>query len=155
MLRHEKAQLTAADVMSREIVTIGENEDAWSAIRTLLAHGITGAPVIDAEGRIVGVVSQTDLVRYLQVNAAKLADFYSESEPDLRLLADSKVALIRDVMSPRVITADENDSVDTVSRIMLTQKIHRVIITRGRRLVGIVTTMDVLRAMRGQGKNRA
>ncbi|MDE1977545.1 MAG: CBS domain-containing protein [Elusimicrobia bacterium] len=146
MLEKKAAPLTAGDVMSSDVVTINETEDVWSAIKTLIAHDITGAPVIGAGGQLVGVISQTDLVRYLETKAAKLADFYSDSEPDVRLPTNGGRALVRDLMTRRVIKADESEPLDKISRIMLVQKVHRVIITRAGRLAGIVTTMDILRA---------
>jgi len=150
----KKAQaVRAADVMSPEVVAIKENDDVWSAIRTLIAYDITGAPVVG--GRLVGVISQTDLVRYLQAKSAKLADFYSDSEPDVRLPSNGRSVLVRDLMTRRIVRADEDDSLDKISRIMLVQKVHRVIITRAERLVGIVTTMDVLRAAQHFGEQAA
>jgi len=152
----KKAQaVRAADVMSPEVVAIKENDDVWSAIRTLIAYDITGAPVVGVDGRLVGVISQTDLVRYLQAKSAKLADFYSDSEPDVRLPSNGRSVLVRDLMTRRIVRADEDDSLDKISRIMLVQKVHRVIITRAERLVGIVTTMDVLRAAQHFGEQAA
>jgi len=146
---------TAGDVMSPDVVAINENDDVWSAIRILVANDITGAPVVGADGRLTGVISQTDLVRYLQAKSAKLTDFYSDSEPDMRLPANGRSALVRDLMTRRIIKASEDDSLDKISRIMLIQKVHRVIITRAERLVGIVTTMDVLRAAQHFGTQAA
>ncbi|HVA66718.1 MAG TPA: CBS domain-containing protein [Elusimicrobiota bacterium] len=146
---------TAADVMSPEVIAINENDDVWSAIRILVANDVTGAPVVGADGRLVGVISQTDLVRYLQAKAAKLADFYSDSEPDARLPTNGRSARVQDLMTRRIIKATEDDSLDKISRIMLVQKVHRVIITRAERLVGIVTTMDVLRAAQHFGGRAA
>ncbi|HVA66397.1 MAG TPA: CBS domain-containing protein [Elusimicrobiota bacterium] len=146
MLGKKATLLTAGDVMSSDVIAINETEDVWSAIKTLIAHDITGAPVLGASGQLVGVISQTDLVRYFEDRAAKLPDFYSDSERDVGLPASGRSALVRDLMTRRVIKADEDESIDKVSRTMLIQKVHRVIITRGGRLAGIVTTMDILRA---------
>jgi len=130
--------------MRRQIIAVRENQDVWSLARTLIENGITGAPVLDGAGALVGVISQTDLVRYLRDAARDREDFYSDPEQDLG--KRPRPVLARDLMTRKVIQADEEASLAELSRIMLRLGVHRVLITSGRRLSGIVTTMDILRA---------
>src|SRR5579863_1885184 len=56
----------AKDVMRSDVVTARADMDVWELARLLTAHGITGAPVVDGSNRLIGVVSQTDIVRHLE-----------------------------------------------------------------------------------------
>lgn len=141
-------KLLAKNVMRRDVITVPDTMDLWHLAHLFSENGISGAPVVDGGMAIVGVVSQADLIRNInalaQTTFARSA-FYDDSEPDPVPVAKHPQLKVRDIMSPLVIKSDENTPVDVLSRIMLKKKIHRIIITRNGRLIGIVTTMDLLR----------
>ena len=141
-----QAKLLAKDVMRRDVITVPATMDLWSLARLFSEKGISGAPVINGGKGIVGVVSQADLIRNInalaQTTFAQSA-FYENSDPEPG--PNRPMLRARDIMSPVVIECDENTPVDELSRIMLKNKVNRIIVTRKGRLMGIVTTMDLLR----------
>jgi len=93
------------------------------------------------------VVSQTDIVRRLdrlQGNPEGGNDFYSQAQGDERV-PGAKAPRAREFMNPRIIEVDEDAPVREIRLVMLRHRVHRVLVTRGDQIVGIVTTMDLLR----------
>lgn len=137
----------ARDVMRSQVVVVPADADLWEVCRLLTVNSITGAPVVDADGKVVGVVSQTDIIAHLQrtgVWGFQLVDFYSD--PEAAAAATARAARARDLMTSRLIHADEKTPVSQLRRLMLENRIHRVLILDEGRLAGIVTTMDLLRS---------
>lgn len=116
--------MIARDIMHRKVVTVAP-QTALAALRALLdEHGITGVPVVGPEGDLIGMVSRTDLAR-----------------------ADPAATRVESIMTPWVVCFEEDTPVDELARQMLVKHIHRVVITRQGRLAGIVSSMDLLRAL--------
>ncbi|HEX4955453.1 MAG TPA: CBS domain-containing protein [Thermoanaerobaculia bacterium] len=120
--------ITASDLMNPEILSVPLDMGLLELARFLVDSEISGAPVADDEGRLVGVVSVVDLTRAL----ARLAP---------EELSQQKVA---DVMSPGVVWVREEAPVSEVAELMLERHLHRVLVRRGLDTVGIVSTSDVL-----------
>ena len=112
---------------------------------------ISGAPVVDAAGAILGVVSQTDLVRTRRESSAAVPLYHRELDNAARSagihLEELEQTRVEQIMTPGVISLDEETPVEQVAKLMIASRIHRILITRGDRLSGIVTTMDLLRAL--------
>lgn len=144
--------MIAADIMRKDVVTVRDTATIRELAQLLLESGISGAPVVDASGKLVGVVSQTDLVRGVREEPqpheapAYHADLdrwlgrhgFQVEAPDFKV--------VREVMTPGAITAGAETPVTDLAKTMESRRVHRVIITRRKRIVGIVTSMDVLRA---------
>ncbi|MDE2039773.1 MAG: CBS domain-containing protein [Elusimicrobia bacterium] len=121
--------MNAKDIMSRELITLPPDADISEAARLLSESRISGAPVVDAEGRLLGVVSQTDLTR-----------FQGQGGP-------AAGASVASVMTNKPVCCEEDTPTEEVARVMLERRIHRLLVTRGGRLVGIVSAMDILRSL--------
>ena len=133
--------MKAKDIMSRELVTLTPLTDVAAAARLLTERCITGAPVVDAQGRLVGVVSQTDLTRFQgQASADGWGRGGLQSEE-----RDSTPVV--SVMTDKPICCDEDTPTEEVARLMLERHIHRVLVTKDGKLVGVVSAMDILRAL--------
>jgi CBS domain-containing protein len=154
-----KSKLTVKDVMNENVLYVREDMTVRELAAFLAENEITGAPVLNAAGRMTGVVSVTDVAE----NEAKderagvdraHADYYVRgwedkmNPEDLRglQLLDEDV-LVRDIMTPTVYTVPENTPVGEVARTMVAGRIHRLLVTREERVVGIVTTLDLLRLL--------
>lgn len=124
-----KALATARDVMTRRVVSVASDTPLAEVARILDRRQISGMPVLSREGHILGVVSRTDLLRH-----------DTEREPGLRAA---------DAMTPWAVSLEETAPIGELARQMLAKRIHRVLITRDGRLVGIVTSLDLLRAYVG------
>ena len=143
--------MKAKDIMRRKVVTV----ERWLTLPELAKlfeeKGITGAPVVDEKGVILGVVSQTDLVRVRREAAAGVALYHKELEEPLTALGihfeEVDPGRVESIMTPGAIAFDENAPVEALAEAMLERHIHRVLITRGDYLAGIVTTMDLLKAL--------
>lgn len=134
--------------MRREVITVRETDTIWDVAKAFAHHGISGAPVVNAEGDLVGVLSQTDIVRHLEDVAAGFTNgsFYADSEDDRRRVPKRAVTAA-ELMNPQVIGAPEETRASALSRLMLEKGIHRIVITSGRALRGIVTTLDLLKVL--------
>jgi len=145
---------TAAEVMTANVQTLEEGLDIREAISLLQDLGVSGAPVVDAVGRLVGVLSRSDILNYYRSREEELTsdtDFYQRASligipvsAGFEVL-DTNVARVRDVMSPVTITASEETPVRDLARLMVGKHIHRVIVTRDRKVAGIVSALDLLK----------
>ena len=148
------------DLMNPDIMTVADDMTTNELARYLIEREISGAPVVDSEGHLIGVVSMTDIGR----NVAEPSDdepsrgssFYGDIAADLTLedlgqrYVEERVVTVRDVMTPVVHNVPVTASVAEAARIMVDQHIHRLIVTRGKEPVGIITSLDLLKVVAGQ-----
>lgn len=111
--------MDARDIMTQEVITVPPEMTIDEAVDALLHYRIHGAPVVDADGQLMGMVSLVDL-------AKRAGD------------------TVRDVMVTDPVTASEDTPVEEVATMMLEQMVRRVPITSGGRVVGIVSASDVV-----------
>ena len=154
MSKQAISELRIKDLMSTEVVTLEETlpiKDAWAR---LVEHRISGAPVVDAANNLVGMVSQHDLLMKIFADSMRggesnsfyfalpsLADGFVPSGDELHKVLKTP---IRKVMNPHVITVKPDESFSMVAAIMRENHIHRVVVAEGKKIVGIVSTFDVL-----------
>jgi len=126
----------AKDLMRGRVLTLREEDPVDRAVDLLVGEHIHGAPVVDGDGGLVGVVSQLDLYFGTMTRT-------SERDP-----ADPAEPLkVRDVMTSPAVSAAEDTTVADLCRLMYKLRIHRVPIVRGNKVVGIVSSLDVCGAV--------
>ncbi len=133
----------ARDIMQREVIAVRETASLAELARILAENRISGVPVIDRKRNLLGVISAYDLAR----GKARANAFYNETFMVDELLDgyySHENSRVRDLMTSAVHRVEENTLVKDVVDIMLREQIHRVIVTRGQELTGIVTTSDLL-----------
>lgn len=144
----------ARDVMNTDVVSVQNTMDLRELAKLLLEKGITGAPVVDSDGDLQGVISQTDLVYYNLTRDDQLVMdslFYQTARMEGRhvprgfQIEDCNTGMVADVMTPVVHSVDETATLDSVARLMTRKRIHRVIVRHGRKVAGIISALDVLR----------
>lgn len=145
---------TAQDIMTQEVITISPDADITEAVRLLLDKGVNGLPVVDAEGRLVGIICQSDLVR-MQKNLPMpslftlLDGFLPLSstalmEAEVKRIAASKVS---DAMTAKVVTISPETTIDDIATLMVDKKFHTLPVTDHGRLVGVVGKKDVIKTL--------
>jgi CBS-domain-containing membrane protein len=150
--------LTAADLMSRDVVAISPAMSLRGAAHRLAEAGVSGAPVVDAQGRCVGVLSTTDLVRWVDRGAAAARRSFGAADRycadwevmDLEVLPIDEVGRY---MTTEVVTATPATRIGELARAMLDAHIHRIIVTDpAGRPVGILSATDVLAAVAAEDR---
>jgi CBS domain-containing protein len=154
--RTGKEGWTATDVMSREVICVPEDMELRELTHLFLDRGITGAPVLNGQGDLVGVISQHDLLFYSLTRGDELVmdtDFYQTVRVDGRRLPqgfqieDANSGRVSDVMTPVVHAVSARTPVERVARLMTREHIHRVIVTQGRKVAGIISAVDLLKVL--------
>lgn len=143
--------MKARDLMSTNVVVVPPEMPVTAVAELLSARGISAVPVVDAEGKPVGIVTEGDLIRRLADEpAGPLGWFLGQfRDPDrlARRFAKAHGVTARDVMSTDLATVGEDASAEEIARIMEERGIRRVPVVREGRLVGIVSRADLLRAI--------
>lgn len=130
--------IKAKDLMTKNVITLSPSMEIGAAARLLTGRRITGAPVVDAAGVLLGVVSQTDLARFLGRRPGAAWGLDCEADG-----ARSPVSM---VMTKGAVACDEEATEDEIAELMLRRRVHRLLVIREGKLCGIVTAMDLLRA---------
>ena len=144
------------DLMNPDIMTVADEMTTDELARYLTEREISGAPVVDSQGHLIGVVSMTDIGR----SVAEPSDFtpsrgsdFDRDDAAVDLALDDRgrrpgeewAVTVRDVMTPVIHQVPVTASVAEVARIMVAQHIHRLVVTQGKDPVGIITSMDLLK----------
>jgi CBS domain-containing protein len=123
----------------------------------LVEQRIGGVPVIEHD-RVVGIVSRSDFVRAASLDRALAGvaseGFAADAEPGASVrTADARARVVRDIMSPDVVTVAPETPLDEVARVMAKRHLHRVVVIEDGTLRGMITALDLVR-MIGDGRLR-
>lgn len=116
--------ITATDLMNSDVLTVRDDLPVSELADFLIDNDITGAPVVDRQGSLVGVVSLVDIVA-LDVD-------------------DDEDLSVADIMSPEVVSVEEDATVSEIALKMLRDHLHRVLVMRDGEILGIISTSDLL-----------
>ncbi len=158
-------QVLAREVMTCPVKAVRDNASVVDAARRMTAHRVGALAVLDARGRGVGVLSATDIVTYEMTRArrelgpgryAKLGSAALGKEPGGFVFRWSSEAKVRDVMTRGIVTALSTATLGEVAWLMSQKRIHRVFLSQAGRIIGLVSSFDVARAVgRGWGPARS
>lgn len=141
MFRHARI---ARDVMRPVGFTLRETDDVWEAARRLFESGQAGAPVLDADGKLTGIVSQSDVAAYLLESTRRAPDFYAE--PDRDPIPASQPVRVGQRMSRVLVQVPEDMALDEIERHMLRRRVQRVLVVADGKVLGVVAATDLLGA---------
>jgi CBS domain-containing protein len=143
--------LCAGDLMSPELVVIPEQMSLQGAARILSRAQVSGAPVVDAENRCVGILSAVDFLHWAESGKtpAKCACTDTAWKPWQMLDQPEHAATqVSEVMTRNPVTAPRRTSIGALARMMLDAHIHRILVVdAGGKPVGIVSSTDILAAL--------
>jgi len=133
---------TAREIMTTRLVTVRPELPIFDAIRTLLKNQISGAPVVDAGGALVGVLSELDCLKVLANG-----EFYDDDH--------SEKGIVRDYMTSVTQAIDPETDVYTLAQYFLKHTVRRLpVVVRGSILLGQISRRDVLRTIEELGNKR-
>lgn len=148
--------LTAADVMTRALVTVSPDATLRQAARLMASRNITALPVVDAAGQVVGLVSDSDLVRRDEAAErrrdwwlAMLADGH-DLAPDFLAAINSSSRQVSQVMRKDVVSVAPTASLAEVAGLIAGKQVRRVLVLDGGRLAGLVSRADLIKALAGE-----
>jgi len=160
-VQEEVREITVSDVMCSTVLAAEADWSLDMLAEFLVDNSISGAPVTDAGGELVGVVSMTDIVRQNSVTDSapgtdtahdvylyELERHMSREEIKVFHTQYESPTQVRDIMTPMIFRVSEEDRIQEVAETMLKGRIHRVFVTRGNTLIGIVTALDMLQVIR-------
>jgi CBS domain-containing protein len=146
------------DIMERDVVTVGPDDDVESLIRLLREHELPGVPVVGKDQHLVGIVTESDLVlkgedsevhlpHYIELfGGVVFLEPLQHLEEKIRKAFATKVS---DMMTADVETISSDASVEEAARLISRSGHNRLPVTAGDRLVGVVTRVDCLAALSG------
>lgn len=143
--------LTAADVMTTDVVTVDPDKTVSDIAGLLCTRHISGVPVVEADGRLIGIVSEEDLIGHAAVvgepHRSWWLSLFTDEAVTARDYAKAHGRTARDVMTSDVVTVEATNTLAEIVGILHRHRIKRVPVVRGGRLVGMITRGDLLKPL--------
>ena len=145
----------AKDIMTTDVIVANKNDIIANVANLLIKEKIGGLPVVDEENKVVGIISETDIMKKeSHVDSPRMLNFIQgiiflddmkNFEDEMRSIAAYKV---EDLISKDIITVNENDTFDYVANVMINKSINRVpVVDENNFLKGIICRYDIIKAM--------
>lgn len=148
--------LTAKDVMTTKVVTVSPETEIAQVARTLLEKRINGVPVVDASGKLVGILCQSDLIA--QQKKFPLPSLFTLLDGFMPLTSSKKIEKevekisaiqVAHAMTPDPVTVEPDTSLEDVATLMVDKNFHTLPVVSEGNLVGIIGKEDVLKTLLG------
>ncbi len=150
---------TAADIMTTKLVLLHPTDEVPRIAETLAKHHISAAPVVDQQGKLLGMVSEGDLMRPLSAKTAKRRawwlDLLAEGEdlaPDFLAYLKQESRTAAELMTREVISVSPETGVEQIVDLLARHNIKRVPVLKDGQLVGIVSRADIIRTLSRGGR---
>jgi CBS domain-containing protein len=143
--------MKAMDVMTREVVSIAPDASVLEAVRLMLQHKISGLPVVDAAGKLQGILTEGDFLRRTETGTERKRSRFVEFLLGPGRLAEDYTHAsgrkVEEVMTLDVYTVSEDAPLEQVVHLMERHRIKRLPVVRDGKLIGIVTRANLMRAV--------
>lgn len=143
--------MRASDVMTKPVVSVAPEASVASIARLLIERRISAVPVIGADRRLLGIVSEGDLIRRAETGTERRASWWLElvggGEGRAERYLKSHGLTARDVMTPRPVTVAESTPLKDIAALLERKHIKRVPVVRRGRVVGIVSRANLVQAL--------
>ena len=145
----------AKDIMTTDVILAKKGDTISEVANVLISGKIGGLPVVDEDNKVVGIISETDIIKKEKkahstpfINVLEgiiFLDDINKMEKDLKEIAAYKV---EDLMSTNIVKVHEDDTFDNIANIMIKKSVNRVpVVDKENRLKGIICRYDIIRAM--------
>ncbi len=146
--------LKAKEIMTKDVITVTVSTTVEDLARVLVEHKISGTPVVDDKGDLIGIVTENDLIRknkkFHIPTIVRLFDAFimleskSKIEQEIKEMAAVTVA---DIYRKDVVTVNEDTPVDEIATIMSEKGLHLVPVVEGRKIKGIIGKIDIIKGL--------
>jgi CBS domain-containing protein len=146
----------ASDIMTKEVITVSLETTVQQLAQLLSAHGISGAPVVDPDGKVLGIVTESDLIDqnkkvHIPTIVTILDSFFFLENPDkmeqeMRKIAGATVA---DIYSSPAVTVTVQTPVDEIATIMSEKNVHTLPVVDNGQLQGVIGKKDIIKTIAG------
>jgi len=146
--------IKAKDIMTRDVVTVTPDTDILQAAKRLLENHFNGLPVVDDEGKLLGILCQDDLI--VQQKQVPLPSVFTLLDGMIPLFSgkqmekevEKMVAMkVSQAMVPNPLTVDPETAIEDIATIMVRKNIHTLPVLEKGKLVGVIGKEDVLRTL--------
>jgi len=146
-----EGDMKAMDVMVRDVITVRPDDEVAVAIKLLAEHDVSALPVVDDGGKVVGVISEADLMRREEIGTERHRSWWLEAvTPGATLAGEFAKAhgrKVREIMSDTVVSATEGTPLGEIAGLLEKHRIKRVPILRDGKLAGIVSRSNLIQAL--------
>jgi CBS domain-containing protein len=143
--------MRAIDVMVRDVVTVHPDTDISEAIKLLSEHDVSALPVVDKQSHLLGIISEADLIHRIEIGTEKHRPWWIEAVTGASALAEdfakSHGKKVEELMTRDVVSATEDAPLSEIAAMFERKRIKRVPITRGGKLVGVVSQSNLIQAL--------
>ena len=142
-----RKHLTVRDIMHRDVVTVSPDDSLKEVANKLYRYKVSGMPVVDAEGKPVGTISEIHLIKAALPNYESLIQNLAlapDAEPFDELLRHEDEIKVKDIMTTRLFTTTEDTPIVEVAAQMLFRNIRRVPVVEDGRLIGLILRRDIV-----------
>lgn len=140
-----------SDVMSTDVISVAPDTSVLEVAAKLVQHGVSSVPVVDGTGRLVGIVSEGDLIRRVEIGTEPRyswwRSFFSDAMASAHAYVRSHGKLARDVMSVVPVTASPDEPLYKLAARMARKRLKRVPVVRDGRVVGVIARRDLVRKL--------
>jgi CBS domain-containing protein len=138
------------ELMNPDVVCVEPQMPAGAALDLLLARDVADAPVVSDDGRIIGIISQATLVRHVEApsTVSETGRFFTDQEDyrDLERVPDHRTQTpVEKIMSTETHPVTRETGVGVAANIMRERQLHRLFVTDAGKLVGVITSLDLMR----------
>lgn len=149
----DKAEITAGDLMTRDVAVVHPETSLLAAVKLLAQRHISGMPVVDDEGSLIGMITEGDLMRWHEGYTERQARWLDMLAEGTELAAEFLEGIqqqnrkVKSVMSPGVTAVAEDTLARDIAHLMYARNIKRVPVLRNGELIGIVARSDLVRGL--------
>lgn len=150
----ESAQRRVGDIMTKDVITIAPQTSVGEIARLMSDHDISGLPVIDGSGKIMGIVTDLDMI--VRNTRFKMPTFFTILDSIIYLetphhfqerLEHVLGTTAEEIMTEEVVTIAPDATIEALAEVMVDKEINPILVVEGQRLAGIVSRSDIIRQM--------